>query len=120
MTFLASHARIHGLSIGLKNAGQILANLTSVVQFSVNEQCVQYNECTTFAPMVQAGKPVFHIEYPEEAPAKINVAITTSLCSSTGAGAGSWGFSTVLKDMDLDGFVEYCDRTTSTTPVTKS
>lgn len=59
MEFLANVTKTYDLAIGLKNAGEVLPNLTSVVHFSVNEQCVEYKECETFAPMVQAGKPVF-------------------------------------------------------------
>ena len=52
------------MTFGLKNAGAIITAVLPVVDFSVNEQCVQYNECATFQPFIAAGKPVFHIEYP--------------------------------------------------------
>jgi len=113
--FLAAEAVSRNLSIGLKNAGEVLPNLTSVVQFSVNEQCVQYSECATFAPMIQAGKPVFHIEYPKGSPGNVAIAIADEVCATTGSGAGSENFSTVIKGMDLDGWVEYCDQSIANT-----
>ena len=57
----AAHGR--GLAVGLKNdLGQVKA-LVGYFDFAVNEQCFQYNECERLLPFVQAGKPVFGIEY---------------------------------------------------------
>jgi Glycoside-hydrolase family GH114 len=112
LTFLSSKAAAAGLSIGLKNAGEIVSKVLPVVQFSVNEQCVQYSECSTFAPFVSAGKPVFHIEYPSET----NSATAAQFCGTSGKAAGASGFSTVIKNLNLDGWVKYCDGTTATTP----
>lgn len=113
--FLANVTSSHGLAIGLKNAGEVLANLTSVVHFSVNEQCVEYKECESFAPMVEAGKAVFHIEYPHGAPGDISGKTATHSCSRSGDGRGSDGFSSLLKGIKLDGWVEFCDRSTANT-----
>lgn len=115
MGFLANVSSSHNISIGLKNAGEVLTNLTSVVQFSVNEQCVEYKECESFAPMVEAGKPVFHIEYPRGAPGDIAAKTAAGSCSRSGSGKGSDNFSSLLKGMDLDGWVEFCDRSTANT-----
>lgn len=104
----------YNISVGLKNAGEVLPNLTSIVHFSVNEQCVEYKECESFAPMVQAGKPVFHIEYPKGAP-DISGKAAENSCSRAGSGSGSDDFSSLLKAMDLDGWVEFCDRSTANT-----
>lgn len=115
MAYLANLTTFHNISIGLKNAGEVLPNLTSIVQFSVNEQCVQYKECESFAPMVDAGKPVFHIEYPKGAPGDISGKTAETSCSRSGTGKGSDDFSSLLKGMDLDGWVEFCDRSTANT-----
>jgi hypothetical protein len=57
----AAHAR--GLAVGLKNdLGQVKA-LVGYFDFAVNEQCFSYKECDLLLPFVQAGKPVFGIEY---------------------------------------------------------
>lgn len=119
MQFLSNKTAEYGLGLGLKNAGEVVPNVTSIVQFSVNEQCVQYKECATFAPLVAAGKPVFHIEYPSSAPS-ISVKIANDFCSTTGSGAGSENFSTLLKNMNLDGWVEYCDHSTANTTLNTS
>jgi hypothetical protein len=92
------------MATGLKNAGAIIPDVLDVVQFSVNEQCAQYKECGTFRAFIDAGKPVFHIEYPTESGMSPD-----ELCQGG-------DFSTVLKDMNLDGKVTYCDGTTATTP----
>ena len=72
MNYLSTQAHASNLSIGLKNAKDLIANVLPEVQFSVNEQCVQYSECPAFAPFIGSGKPVFHIEYPPGAPGSNN------------------------------------------------
>lgn len=75
------------------------------MHFSVNEQCVEYKECATFRPFIDAGKPVFHIEYPRDAGRKLGDDVRGRYCRDKDTS----GFSTVLKKMELDGWVEYCD-----------
>lgn len=103
VNFLADAAHARKLSVGLKNTGEIIPQVLGKMQWAVNEQCVQYGECDTWRPFVEAGKPVFHIEYPDGAP---NVAAqkVDSICGK----ADAKGFETVLKDMDLDDWVEAC------------
>lgn len=88
------------MSTGLKNGGDIAQSVLNDVQFAVNEQCVQFNECNVFDCMINAGKPVFHIEYPDQG----------SLTRQVLCAAGSLGssFSTVLKKLSLDGYVQAC------------
>ncbi|OQO00892.1 hypothetical protein B0A48_13579 [Cryoendolithus antarcticus] len=120
MEFLSSEAMSRNMSIGLKNAGEVLSNLTSTVQFSVNEQCVQFSECGKFAPMVEAGKPVFHIEYPKSAIGQVASKVASDFCSRSGDADGSASFSAVMKNMDLDGWVEFCDQVTANTTLVVS
>lgn len=120
MRYLATQASQYNMSTGLKNAGDIVANLTSIVHFSVNEQCVKYSECTVFTPFIDAGKPVFHIEYPDGAPGNVKNSTAADMCSGTGDAAGSELFSTVLKDMDQDGWVQYCNGAIANTTVVSS
>lgn len=87
--------------------------MLSSVDFSVNEQCAQYNECDSFSDFVKAGKPVFQIEYPEGTPDDVEASARKDGCE----GEGSDDFSTVLKDMELDGWVQFCDGKSYDTPV---
>lgn len=111
------------LILGLKNAGTIIPAVLGVVHFSVNEQCVKYSECNTFQSFINAGKPVFHIEYPDGAgegsivTAGLSGDVVKRFCAEEGDSKSSQGFSTVLKKMDLDGWVEYCDRSVNTSAV---
>lgn len=113
ISFLALRAQARGLAIGLKNAGAVIPAVLPSVQFSVNEQCVQYSDCSTFAPFINASKPVFHIEYPSE----VKPDFVSNFCSGTGPGAGTNGFSTVVKNMNLDGHVKYCNGQEADTPL---
>lgn len=61
-TFLATTAHELDLTVGLKNDLDQIDDLVSSFDFSVNEQCVQYDECDTLAPFIEQDKPVFGIE----------------------------------------------------------
>jgi hypothetical protein len=99
------YAHSQGLAIGLKNAGGIVHDTLSFLDWSVNEQCVQYSECDTFSPFVAAGKPVFHIEYLDQSPD----------VQQDCYGPNTSGFSTILKrDEDyLPATVQFCPAKTS-------
>lgn len=128
--FLAKEARSHNMAIGLKNAAEIIDDVMDVVDFSVNEQCAQFGECDTFAKFIKAGKPVFQIEYPNDGSNNDNKkrraaqieeraalsGAATKTCKSMESG-NLWGFSTVIKNMDLDGWVQYCDGNTFSTKI---
>jgi hypothetical protein len=86
--WLASEAHSLGLSIGLKNDLDQVAELVSDFDFAVNEQCFEYAECTALSPFTKAGKAVFHVEYSTS---------PGSYCPVTKA----LGFSSLLKKMDL-------------------
>jgi hypothetical protein len=88
-----------------------------IVQYAVNEECVSYTECSSFAPFIKAGKPVFHIEYPTISGNKASASETKKICSTDGDAEGSDGFSTVIKKMGLDGWIEFCDGKTAVTTV---
>lgn len=61
--FLANQAHRRGLAAFLKNdLGQIDA-LLPYFDAALNEQCFQYSECGRLVPFVDAGKPVFGVEY---------------------------------------------------------
>ena len=105
--FLASAAFARNMSIGLKNAGAIIGDVIDLLQWSVNEQCVEYEECETYARFVRQGKPVFHVEYPkgERNDGKdVSGKLWEKYCSSK----GEKGFDTILKNLNLDAWVEFC------------
>lgn len=112
LRFLSNQAQNLSLAIGLKNSGTIVPYVLPAMQWEVNEQCVQNSECTSFDPFIDAGKPVLHIEYPDQAKSMSSF----TLCGNSGPANGTNGFSTVLKNYNLDGWVQYCDGTTATTP----
>lgn len=113
---MSQYAVSYGLAIGLKNAGNIVTRTAAFTDFSVNEQCVQYSECATFAYFIELGKPVFHIEYPQHV-STLSRAESNEFCLEEGNARGSAHFSTVLKNMDLDGFARYCNSVTAITKI---
>ena len=60
---LANIAHRHGLAAGLKNDLGQIPQLLSRFDFAINEQCFQYDECDNLKRFVDAGKPVFQVEY---------------------------------------------------------
>ncbi|OWZ20284.1 Endoglucanase [Phytophthora megakarya] len=61
--FLATTAHSLNLTVGLKNDLNQIDDLVSYFDFSINEQCVHYDECDLLVPFIKANKPVFGIEY---------------------------------------------------------
>lgn len=67
--YLANQAHDRGLLIGLKNDLNQIGDLLPFFDWALNEQCFAYEECRLLLPFIEAGKPVFVIEYdlsPEE------------------------------------------------------
>jgi hypothetical protein len=61
---LAAEAHSKHLSIGLKNAEAILANVSAHIEYAVNEECAIFRDgCHSYEDFINSGKPVFHIEY---------------------------------------------------------
>lgn len=107
MRFLAREAQNRNLSIGLKNALEIIPSVVDIMQWAVNEQCVEYKECSTLSPFVQQNKPVLHVEYPK---GNTNNFVSVSPDAKTTAcgAAGQPGFSTIIKNINLDDWIETC------------
>ncbi|KAL4901302.1 hypothetical protein BDW74DRAFT_84984 [Aspergillus multicolor] len=108
MNFLAEEAHSRNLSIGLKNAGAVIDRVIGNMQWSVNEQCAQYEECDTYAAFVRKNKPVFHIEYPKGDDTNNQVSVTGAKKASACDFDDSNEFSTLIKNMDLDNWLQEC------------
>ncbi len=61
--FLAEAAHQRGLAVGLKNDLEQIPELVGYFDWAVNEECFTYEECDLLLPFIEAGKPVFMIEY---------------------------------------------------------
>jgi endo-alpha-1,4-polygalactosaminidase (GH114 family) len=97
--FLATTAHQRGLSIGLKNDLEQIEELEPFFDFLVNEECFEYMECDKLQPFINAGKPVFNIEY------DLNLG-KDNICQS----AKQRGFQTLILPMELDdSFRIVCD-----------
>ncbi|CUM57145.1 unnamed protein product [Debaryomyces tyrocola] len=108
MNFLASEAHHRNLSIGLKNAGSIVKDLVNLVEWAVQEQCIQFGGCREYQSFIKADKPVFHVEYPKGEDVNNNRNITSSKFNKICNNVESDGFSTIVKNMNLDYWIEVC------------
>jgi hypothetical protein len=61
--FLANAAHRRHLSAFLKNDLGQVRRLLPYFDAELNEQCFQYSECGRLMPFIDAGKPVFNVEY---------------------------------------------------------
>jgi hypothetical protein len=102
ITFLADAAHSRGLAIGLRNSGEVISDVLPLMEWEINEQCVQFDDCSTFTSFIEAGKPVFHVEYPPGAGEFISDTFKTEYCAAPS------GFSSILKAMKLNDWVEAC------------
>ncbi|KAK2764487.1 hypothetical protein FQN54_009182 [Arachnomyces sp. PD_36] len=107
MKFLANATHELNMSIGLKNAGGIIPQVISQMQWSVNEQCVQFNECDVYSAFIRAGKPVFHLEYPKQE-VNNNTRVSTAAVDTACDNAATKKFSTLIKNMNLDNWSQAC------------
>jgi hypothetical protein len=87
--WLAQEAHARGLSIGLKNDVDQLAQLVGDFDWALNEQCFQYSECSGYSVFVSAGKAVFGVEYQGNA---------ATFCPQANAMQLSW----LKKNLSLD------------------
>lgn len=89
--FLANAAHQNRLGIGLKNDLDQIPILLPYFDWALNEECFTYDECSLLLPFVEAGKPVFVIEYELEA---------AEFCSQ----ANEMNFNAMQKNVELDAF----------------
>lgn len=94
--FLAGAAHERGLAVGLKNALALIPALVDHFDFSVNEQCHEYDECEALLPFIEAGKPVFNAEY--ESRFVDDPQQRQSMCAE----ASALGLQTLVLPLDLD------------------
>lgn len=106
--YLATEANKRGLSIGLKNSLDIIPRVLPSVQFAVNEQCAAYNECPALKPFTDAGKAVFHVEYPKGDDVNNNKNVSTSKTNAACACKTKWNFSPIIKNSNLNSWIQKC------------
>ena len=63
---MANEAHLRDLSVALKNDLDQIPQLVEYYDFSVNEQCHEFNECAVLTPFITAGKPVLNAEYQDK------------------------------------------------------
>ena len=95
--FLADYAHAQGKQIGLKNALEIIYDVLVNMDWAVNEECYQWNECSLLNQVISDGKPVFQIEYGGQSKAD-------QICPLSNAA----GFSSLIKNLELDEFEISC------------
>ncbi|SFM86130.1 endo alpha-1,4 polygalactosaminidase [Nitrosomonas communis] len=94
--FIANEAHKRGLSVALKNNLEQITDLIDYFDFSINEQCHEFNECDSLTHFITNGKPVLNAEYQQSY--MDSPAARQALCDiSKGA-----QFSTLILPIDLD------------------
>lgn len=96
--WLANEAHARGLSIGLKNDPDQVADLLPYFDWAMTEDCFAEGWCNQVEPFVAAGKAVFAAEYTD-------MGMTLNqFCSQ----ANAMNFNAILKHRDLDAYREAC------------
>lgn len=67
-TFLVQTGHSLGMAVGLKNGadpgGSFEQSMVAAgADFALNEECNQYDECSDYSAFINAGRPVFQVEY---------------------------------------------------------
>jgi hypothetical protein len=92
---IASEARAKGLAVGLKDDIHQIDELVAAFDFAVVEECFEGMECELLKPFIDAGKPVFDVEY---------TLPTTAFCPM----AKTMKISAIKKKPELDAVREGC------------
>jgi hypothetical protein len=96
--FIAAEAHARGLSVGLKNDIDQLADLQPDFDWALNEECFTFNECAQYQDnFLASNKAVFHAEY-------VNPSQLAEVCAVT----KPLGLSTLIKNIELDAFQLPC------------
>jgi hypothetical protein len=96
--WLANEAHARGLAIGLKNAPDMAADVQPYFDFAITEDCFYYGWCGQMTPFLEAGKPVFAVEYTD-----MDIDFEAAC-----AEARALGLTMVLKDRDLGADRQTC------------
>jgi hypothetical protein len=96
--WLAQEAHARGLSIGLKNDPDQVADLLPYFDWALSEDCFAEGWCDQMLPFIEAGKPVFAAEYTDTGMA------LEDFCPQ----AAEWNISAILKNRDLDAPLQTC------------
>ena len=96
--WLADEAHARGLSIGLKNDPDQVADLLPYFDWALTEDCFAEGWCEEMLPFIQMGKPVFAAEYTDTGGS------IEQLCQE----AEPLNFSLILKDRELGAWQEAC------------
>jgi hypothetical protein len=92
-TFIAQTAHSRGLSVGLKNDIDQATTLQPYFDWALNEQCNEYNECSSLNVFINKGKAVFNAEYSGNAATVCPKMVTAK-------------FSSLFKSLDLNAAIK--------------
>lgn len=93
--WLAKAAHARGLAVAQKNGPGLVSDLVDTWDMAVVEECFQYRECGRYRPYVEAGKPVFVVEYR---------LTTAEFCDR----AAALGMTAIRKRLSLDAWRATC------------
>jgi hypothetical protein len=95
--WVAERVHASGMSVGLAGPAAMISELWPTFDFGLAIACVTGSGCQEFAPLVQAAKPVLHVELGEETQA-------LGLCKS----AEALGFDALVSDAGFAGRCVVC------------
>jgi hypothetical protein len=87
-----------GMSVLLKGDPEQAAELEPWFDFALNEECTQFDECGSYAPFIDNGKTVLHVDYIE------GVETLDAFCPEAKAA----GLNAQMKRLELDGWRRPC------------
>jgi hypothetical protein len=96
--WLAAAAHARGLAVGLKNAPELVPALAGSFDWALTEECFVQGWCEALTPFVEAGKPVFAVEYTDTG---VDAA---AFCAQ----AARLGLSGIVKHRGLDAWSRPC------------
>jgi len=99
--WLTEEARARGLAIGMKNNEDQTRDLLPYFDWVIAESCFTEEFCQELIPFIEAGKPVFAIEY-------TNTIGYEDFQSNICPPAADLQIHAILKNRNLDAYIESC------------
>lgn len=96
--WLADRAHERGMSIGLKNDPEQVADLLGSFDWALTEDCVDGGWCESMSPFINANKAVFAAEYTDTGMTVSKMCATTTELKMSG----------ILKKRELDAWISAC------------
>ncbi|CAM9517248.1 unnamed protein product, partial [Scytosiphon promiscuus] len=108
-----------GMLVGMKNAFELVGDMSEDYDFAVSEECHEWDECNVYTvPFVRKDKPVFNVEYSKDYTVctESNALSIDTIFKNFELGAPICSCADPSRDFDCDNVIGFADDTEPPSP----